>query len=75
MNPDTQKSETHETTDDATTSPANLSPQELGALQPDAATDKPKDQDPAVLFPPGTTVKRDDSDAGGPIDIEIDTRE
>jgi hypothetical protein len=75
MNPDTQKSEVHETTDDADTSPANLSPQELGTLQPDAAPDKPKDHDPAAAFPPGTKVNRDDSDAGGPIDIEIDTRE
>lgn len=75
MNPNTQKSEPHATTDDANTSPANLSPRELGTLQPDAGAAKPKDQDPAAAFPPGTKVNRDDSDAGGPIDIEIDTRE
>jgi len=97
MNADVQKGETHEATEDATTSPANernlpgLSPEpapgapphhiemqrdpETGSVRVVDSADlvKPGDQgreDKQELFPPDVTVRRDDSDLGGPIVIE-----
>ena len=91
MQSDAQKSETHATTDDASTSPASdagtgatgpgghVTPErnpkrtredELhGTAGGNPGEDMSRKQD---LFPEGTKVKRDDSDAGGPIEIETD---
>jgi hypothetical protein len=73
-----QKSEIHETTEDADSSPANSQvrqePDEK--LRPDADLAVPRpgpdEEDRAALFPKGTKVNRDDSDYGGPIDVEVD---
>src|SRR5438034_643869 len=79
---DAQKSEIHESTADASP-PRELEPQKpldantlhdrarpghdgpAGSVRRDART-------PEEAFPPGVTVRRDDSDAGGPIDIVTD---
>ena len=81
MNP--QKSEVHDTTDDATTSPASNF--ETGAAdkdieigkrgQPEMDASMPSKTNPDELFPEGVHVKRDESDVGGPIDVEVDTNE
>ena len=79
MNP--QKSEIHETTDDATTSPASQF--ERGAADKDIEIGREAEQEnetgrssktnPDELYPEGVHVKRDESDVGGPIDVEVDT--
>jgi hypothetical protein len=79
MNP--QKSEVHNTTDDAATSAA--SNYETGAADKDTeiAKNAAGDENPATasktnpdeLYPKGVHVKRDESDVGGPIDVEVDT--
>ena len=69
MNP--QKSEIHETTADAgpeEASTANDKPQPK-RVEPDRPH---KALNPKELYPPGVQVKRDESDEGGPIDIEVD---
>jgi hypothetical protein len=81
MNP--QKSEIHESTDDASTSPASTF--ERGAADKDIdigkkASDETDVQEtsktnPDELYPEGVHVKRDESDVGGPIDVEVDTNE
>lgn len=80
MNP--QKSEVHDTTDDAATSPA--SGFERGAADKDIEIGRQAGQaeetgssktNPDELYPEGVHVKRDESDLGGPIDIEVDTNE
>jgi hypothetical protein len=81
MNP--QKSEVHDTTDDAATSPA--SNYETGAADKDIDIGKKAAEEdnaaaalktnPDELYPKGVHVKRDESDVGGPIDVEVDTNE
>jgi hypothetical protein len=81
MNP--QKSEIHDTTDDAATSPASNF--ETGAADKDAEIGRRETQgeekgtasktNPDELYPEGVKVKRDESDVGGPIDVEVDTNE
>lgn len=82
---DAQKSEVHETTDDANTAPTHGREQREGSLKvhgdklEDAAETSAKldpakvPEDQAKLYPPGTKVNRDDSDYGGEIDIETPT--
>ena len=81
MNP--QKSEVHDTTDDATTSPASNF--ESGAADKDIEIGKKTAREseasassktnPDELYPDGVHVKRDESDVGGPIEVEVDTNE
>jgi hypothetical protein len=81
MNP--QKSEIHDTTDDAATSPASQF--ERGAADKDIKIGREVEREndtsaasktnPDELYPEGVKVKRDESDLGGPIDIEVDTKE
>ena len=81
MNP--QKSEVHDTTDDAATSPASNF--EAGAADKDAEiagqasetkdTGTSSKTNPDQLYPEGVRVKRDESDVGGPIDVEVDQNE
>ena len=81
MNP--QKSEIHDTTDDAATSPASNF--ETGAADKDAEIGRRETQgeekgtasktNPDELYPEGVKVKRDESDVGGPIDVDVDTNE
>ena len=72
---DPQKSEVHEATEDASTSPANRPAGQASAkLNPDQ---KPENlpaspRQDANSFPPEVKVKRDDSDVGGPIVVETD---
>jgi hypothetical protein len=78
-----QKSEVHVTTDDATTSPASNF--ETGAADKEIETAKRAPAEggsepsaktnPDELYPDGVRVKRDESDVGGPIDVEVDTGE
>ena len=106
-----QKSEVHETTDDAGSSPANTARHQRDPRAPDedreqrvkSAPDVPpasnfergaadadiqhardadvsgtsptsdrENQPPDELFPPGTHVRKDESDFGGPIDVTLD---
>jgi hypothetical protein len=80
MNP--QKSEIHETTEDAATAPATEF--ERGAADKDIEIARRAEEDverngrktnPDELYPDGVHVKRDESDVGGPIDVEVDTKE
>ena len=79
MQPDAQKSETHHATEDATTSPANRSPgigrPDLPADHPDTPEDQSRKsdrvEDREELFPGDAKVRRDESDFGGPIDLEV----
>ena len=76
-----QKSEVHETTDDATSSPAN-SAREVNTTKsdpdraaPEAGTAQPEEksfEEREKTFPPDVRVRRDLSDEGGPIDVEMD---
>ena len=82
MAADAQKSEIHETTEDADTAPTHGREQREGSLKhhgdklENAADTSAKidharsPEDQAKLYPPGTKVKQDDSDYGGEIVIE-----
>ena len=79
MQQDAQKSEAHGATEDATTSPANRTP-DVGRPHtevdhPDTPADQARKSDDVEqrkdLFPGDADVRRDESDFGGPIDIEV----
>ena len=73
-----QKSEVHRATEDSNTSPASSvsrrqdAPHEKDA-DPQPGQRRHGEPEQGTLFPPDTKVKRDDSDAGGPIEIETPT--
>jgi hypothetical protein len=73
---DAQKSEAHEVTEDAVTSPANESKRNPDNV---AGIDEPKHEmtfeEREKTFPDGVRLRRDESDVGGPIVIEIDEKE
>ena len=80
MQQDAQKSEAHHATEDAVTSPANHTPD---AATPRVETDHPdtaddtrrksdRTEDRNELFPPDAEVRRDESDFGGPIELQVD---
>ena len=78
MQQDAQKSEAHDATEDATTSPANRTPDVDRLTQvdhPDTPADQARKSDEVEqrkdLFPGDAEVRRDESDFGGPIDIEV----
>ena len=73
--PEAQMSEVHETTDDASTSPASDAGQKVPPPpQRDPNPDRPpRKHNPQDAFPPDVKVERDDSDVGGPIKIKTRT--
>ncbi len=73
-----QKSEIHHATEDATSSPSNdqkLRSEKENPSTPPPAGDLPEHsfEELEKTFPDGVRVRRDESDVGGPIDIEMDT--
>ncbi|HEX8523463.1 MAG TPA: hypothetical protein VF669_14515 [Tepidisphaeraceae bacterium] len=73
----TQKSEVHAATEDAGSSPQNernLRQDKLNPAAPQAADGLPDHpiEEIQKTFPEGVRVKRDESNVGGPIDIEMD---
>jgi hypothetical protein len=73
-----QRSEVHETTEDATTSPANsdnTTKADPDRAAPAAGTTLPEEksfEEREKTFPDNVRVRRDQSDEGGPIDVEMD---
>jgi len=71
-----QKSEVHETTEDATTSPANT--EQVKKTNPDTpilpGNELPDHtfEEKEKTFPDDVRLRRDESDVGGPIQVEID---
>lgn len=78
MTQNPQKTEVHEATEDASTSPATgagSAPDVAGyRAHVPSTTTRPTGNAHAAedAFPPGVKVVRDDSDAGGPIEIVTD---
>jgi hypothetical protein len=75
---DAQKSEVHRATEDSTTSPASAAKRRQDAVPERDPDPRPGqrhrgDADCDGLLPPDAKVKRDDSDVGGPIEIETPT--
>jgi hypothetical protein len=62
-----QKSESHEQTEDASTAPNHGTSERLKDQKPEPM---PRDVQPGEIVP-GVVLVRDDSDAGGPIEIKI----
>jgi len=73
-----QKSEVHATTDDASSSPAssiNTTKSDPNHAAPDSGTALPEEksfEEREKTFPDNVRVRRDLSDEGGPIDVEMD---
>jgi hypothetical protein len=73
-----QKSEVHATTEDASTSPANrdmTTKSDPDRSAPQAGTALPEEKtfdEREKTFPEDVRVRRDESDEGGPIEVEMD---
>ena len=71
-----QKSEVHEATEDSTSSPANA--EQVKQNNPDAPIVPGNElpdrtfEEKEKTFPDNVRLRRDESDVGGPIQIEID---
>ena len=74
----TQKSEVHATTDDASSSPAsaiNTTKSDPNHASPQSGTALPEEksfEEREKTFPDNVRVRRDESDEGGPIQVEMD---
>ena len=73
-----QRSEVHETTEDATSSPANrvnTTKADPDRAAPNAGSALPEEksfEEREKTFPENVRVRRDQSDEGGPIEVEMD---
>ena len=73
-----QKSEAHATTDDASSSPANAintTKSDPDHASPQSGTALPEEksfEEREKTFPDNVRVRRDESDEGGPIQVEMD---
>jgi hypothetical protein len=74
-----QKSEIHHATEDATSAPSNNDNVKQDKGNPTSPPPTPGDlpehsfEELEKTFPEDVRVRRDESDVGGPIDIEMDT--
>lgn len=72
-----QKSEVHETTEDASSSPqnqANVRQDKFNPAAPQSGEGLPEHpmQEVQKTYPENVRVKRDESNVGGPIEVEMD---